>query len=1074
MIDALRNALKPYWVRVALVLGVIVALGGLRGFSIVDASISPEETPLVDYLAWGFSLFVLVGVLIVYRSFLKPLGRYLVAHMGQAAILLTLYALIYGLFGNSLGIPALFWNESLLARFFSADAATILLAILGVNAFYLDQNPARTNQAVRAFLAQRRLKYPWTHYLWSRGWNGFITENPRDLTAFLRLSRFPFLAALVWPVLFPSLFPNIPSNAPHLLFPDGSPIQLDWSSQLRDLDTTRSLVAWLLNVAIWCSGVIMGVVTVKVLTRLSDRHLNDIQSIDLLLAFFRRPPGALIGIAALVFTLGDSAFGWLDRTDDLHRWVSFLVGGFAFFSLAVCLDGTRSIRPDPLARQRDHGFTRFLTIVMGIDLCFTLGEVLLVHGFSLKRLDTIWNAAGPMRGGESLPLVMVLTLMLIALLGNAAAQGLLGSWRSLAGAAAMLVPTILIVVLLPAGVSVCVLLALFAVVGAWLGRLGGRMRLIGTVALIAWIAVVNTNFAKVRFPNLDYRREKLVPLGAAVARALDPPTTSNFATTSGDKRPTDDQALTRWWEGHMGVPLTPMVRSLNGQANGTAADREQLWRRAIALRTSLANVPALPRCWTLIPRQAPNLPRLTVVCVTGGASRSAYWTAVVLRRLSAEVPEFSRHVRIVTGASGGMVGAAHFVAAIGRGESTDDASWINEMEVNSFLEIARAVALHAPVEALLPLTPAPLELPDRGTVLERSWTNLRTPFAQLRDLESNGRIPSLIFSPMIVEDGRRLLISNLRVPHLAIARTPTLQYDPGSRAASTLSGLELFELFPDAAESFELATAARMAASFPYVSPAVSLPTWPPLRVVDAGYSDNFGVALAADWLFHHRRKLASICSGVAVTQIRAFMGRASRLGVPQPVESDESLSHGLEVVTTGSDALLTAYNAGSVFRNDLDLAALSEWFNAPRIRGAAGRNPPFFTTVVFENSAIVPLQSNRSGGGEPDWPSAAAARAVVAPGGGEVAMTWALTRQEMQAMDSAIPSDESAIEHHKQYPQQRVNDLRDLLIKIQDTKELDQRFRLEKILEQLLNYERIQELKTWWKRPSFSLDSAR
>ena len=40
-----------------------------------------------------------------------------------------------------------------------------------------------------------------------------------------------------------------------------------------------------------------------------------------------------------------------------------------------------------------------------------------------------------------------------------------------------------------------------------------------------------------------------------------------------------------------------------------------------------------------------------------------------------------------------------------------------------------------------------------------------------------------------------------------------------------------------------------MNATFPFVSPAVSLPTDPPRRVVDAGYYDNYGVATAVSWL---------------------------------------------------------------------------------------------------------------------------------------------------------------------------------------------------------------------------------
>ena len=44
-----------------------------------------------------------------------------------------------------------------------------------------------------------------------------------------------------------------------------------------------------------------------------------------------------------------------------------------------------------------------------------------------------------------------------------------------------------------------------------------------------------------------------------------------------------------------------------------------------------------------------------------------------------------------------------------------------------------------------------------------------------------------------------------------------------------------------------------MNASFPYISPAVSLPVDPPRRVVDAGYYDNYGVNLAAAWAYMNR-----------------------------------------------------------------------------------------------------------------------------------------------------------------------------------------------------------------------------
>jgi hypothetical protein len=62
-------------------------------------------------------------------------------------------------------------------------------------------------------------------------------------------------------------------------------------------------------------------------------------------------------------------------------------------------------------------------------------------------------------------------------------------------------------------------------------------------------------------------------------------------------------------------------------------------------------------------------PKMVLVATTGGAYRSAYWTGLVLDHLKREsvtpgspLEHFANHIRIITGASGGMVAAAYFVA----------------------------------------------------------------------------------------------------------------------------------------------------------------------------------------------------------------------------------------------------------------------------------------------------------------------------------------------------------------------------------------------------------------------------
>src|SRR5262249_12048974 len=128
---------------------------------------------------------------------------------------------------------------------------------------------------------------------------------------------------------------------------------------------------------------------------------------------------------------------------------------------------------------------------------------------------------------------------------------------------------------------------------------------------------------------------------------------------------------------------------------------------------------------------------------------------------------------------------------------------------------------------------------DRGRVLEEMWEKtsggargLGIKFAQLAAGERQGWRPSLIVTPTILEGGTRLVISNLNLEGIS-------------------GGIEFFNLFPNS--ELKLSTALRMNAAFPFVSPAVNLPTNPPRRVIDAGFLDNYGVTTAADWITGHR-----------------------------------------------------------------------------------------------------------------------------------------------------------------------------------------------------------------------------
>lgn len=171
--------------------------------------------------------------------------------------------------------------------------------------------------------------------------------------------------------------------------------------------------------------------------------------------------------------------------------------------------------------------------------------------------------------------------------------------------------------------------------------------------------------------------------------------------------------------------------------------------------------------------------RLILVCASGGGIRAAAWTAAILGRLDA-LGGFRAATRLVTGASGGMMGAASWLALTAARNEPSAAqapprSWRLLMKVvamDSLTAIARDLVFHDISLAFVPRN----NLRDRGLAMENVWcdnlksrlgVDLRIRLAELRDGEESGRWPSLVLSPMIIEDGRRLVISNLNLTDAA-------------------------------------------------------------------------------------------------------------------------------------------------------------------------------------------------------------------------------------------------------------------------------------------------------------------
>ncbi|MCL5776996.1 hypothetical protein M1105_08370 [Limibaculum sp. FT325] len=351
-------------------------------------------------------------------------------------------------------------------------------------------------------------------------------------------------------------------------------------------------------------------------------------------------------------------------------------------------------------------------------------------------------------------------------------------------------------------------------------------------------------------------------------------------------------------------------------------------------------------------------PKLVLITTSGGAYRASFWTGIVLDALSTlertgAQPGFAANVRLITGASGGMVGGAYFAAMAGPGSGAQGSVCARiESDILAVQDASGPFAGRYPHPTRFPIPRDSLsavaqrlvqrDLPgllrpgvsriDRGTVLEDQWATLDCSFADLRQGEADGWRPSLILSPMLAETGQPLLISNLDMDLV--------------RRDAYGETVQFFDWFPAAQATFRVKTAVRLNAAFPYIAPAAALPTRPYRRVVDAGYYDNYGVDLAATYLARPeiRDWVLDNTSGVIVIQLRAFP-----FTLPLTAQAG-AVGRALQWLTTPVEAMLAARGSTMTFRNRQSLRQVRldyrdrAWPDRP-----AFARPDFVESLSFE-----------------------------------------------------------------------------------------------------------------------------
>jgi hypothetical protein len=277
-------------------------------------------------------------------------------------------------------------------------------------------------------------------------------------------------------------------------------------------------------------------------------------------------------------------------------------------------------------------------------------------------------------------------------------------------------------------------------------------------------------------------------------------------------------------------------------------------------------------------KQHEEKPLFFIINTSGGGNRSATFTMSVLQHLDSVCNgQLMNRTFLITGASGGMFGAAYFRELsrlkLEKQPSLDlySPSYVDNISKDLLNPLFSSFVARDLLSPAQKLKVGPYEyIKDRGYAFEQKLAENTNGVLdkQMKDLyqdESNAVIPLMLFNSVITRDSRSMVISTQPISFLM---RPV--YDSGTLPSVSPDAIDFNAFFSKQdPTSLRLLTALRMNATFPYVLPNVWLPTNPVIDVMDAGFRDNFGEQTSARFINVFKDWLRENTGGVVFIQIR-------------------------------------------------------------------------------------------------------------------------------------------------------------------------------------------------------------
>ena len=270
-------------------------------------------------------------------------------------------------------------------------------------------------------------------------------------------------------------------------------------------------------------------------------------------------------------------------------------------------------------------------------------------------------------------------------------------------------------------------------------------------------------------------------------------------------------------------------------------------------------------------------PKMVFICTSGGGQRAASWTVNTLQTLdSATHNQLTEHTQIMSGASGGLIGASYYRELFlqqkqGKIKDATDRKYFKNITKDVLNPVIFSLVVNDIFLRYQTFNDGIYEHPkDRGYAFEKHMNEnleqiMQKPISAYQIPEQKAQIPMLLITPTITNDGRRLFISPQHMSYMCTS-TPKIKQALSQR----IKGIEFSRFFKDQdAKNLNFMSALRMSATFPYIMPTVHLPSNPAMEIMDAGIADNFGVNNAIKFMYVFKDWISQNTEGVVFVCLR-------------------------------------------------------------------------------------------------------------------------------------------------------------------------------------------------------------